>query len=499
MQDIQDEEQPAAGTLIEEDILGIEVFKQKSVGIDIGSSTSHLIFSELTLRREGFSSRFRVAEREVLFQSPILLTPYITGTQIDSQALHAFVAKSYQSAGVTPEDIDAGAVVVTGEALKKENAQPIAEMFSREVGKFICVSAGPNHEALLAAYGSGAAALSADNHWKVLNVDIGGGTTKFSYIDDGDVLETVAIEIGARLIAFDESGSITRIEGPAQIILGSDGELKLGNEATPELRTLLADRMIESLLDIILARPFSERTQSLMNLTPPFSTYPGPKSIDAIVFSGGVSEYVYGRDEVAYGDLGPLLGRGIRQKLEDAGHANLIKSSPSGIRATVIGAGEYTIQASGTTSFLSTRDLLPVYAMQVVKAEPTGNETLREAAIRSLRKFDKTEYGEGLVVALKIGESLNYPYLRGLAEGVFSIVETAHDRIECLFLVLDKDVAKTIGSILKEELGFKPHVIAIDGIDLGDLDFIDIGRPMGTSEVLPVTVKSLIFPTRSHA
>ena len=131
---------------------------------------------------------------------------------------------------------------------------------------------------------------------------------------------------------------------------------------------------------------------SLSNLTPPFSTYPGPKELNAIVFSGGVSEYVYGRDAVAYGDLGPLLGKGIRDRIEAAGHANLIANSPSGIRATVIGAGEYTIQASGTTSFLSTKDPLPVYGMKVVKADPIGNETMREAAVRSLRKFDQTEY-----------------------------------------------------------------------------------------------------------
>src|SRR5438034_536342 len=165
-----------------EDILGLEAFKQKSVGIDIGSSTSHLIFSELLLRREGFSSRFKVAERHILYQSPILLTPYTSGTSIDSKALQDFVDASYREAGVEPEDVDSGAVVITGEALNKENAQPIVEMFSRQAGKFICASAGPNHEALLAAYGSGAVALSEEHGWRLLSVDMGGGTTKLALI-----------------------------------------------------------------------------------------------------------------------------------------------------------------------------------------------------------------------------------------------------------------------------------------------------------------------------
>src|SRR2546422_378805 len=197
------------------DLFGLEAFKQKSVGIDIGSSTSHLIFSELTLRREGFSSRFRVTDRQVLFQSRILLTPYVSGTLIDAPALQAFFDAAYREADVKPEDVDSGAILITGEALKKENAQPIVEMFSPSAGKFVTAAAGHNHESLLAAYGSGAVGLSHDNGWRILNVDIGGGTTKFALIERGEVIETAAISTGARLIAFDAAGVCIRIEDPA--------------------------------------------------------------------------------------------------------------------------------------------------------------------------------------------------------------------------------------------------------------------------------------------
>ncbi|MCH7483341.1 MAG: ethanolamine ammonia-lyase reactivating factor EutA, partial [Chloroflexi bacterium] len=109
-----------------EEIEGIEKFTLYSVGIDIGSSTTHTIFSRLILRREGagLSSKFVVTSREILYRSPILLTPYIGGTLIDVEKVTAFINKSYEDAGYTPEDIDTGAVVITGEALKKENAQP---------------------------------------------------------------------------------------------------------------------------------------------------------------------------------------------------------------------------------------------------------------------------------------------------------------------------------------------------------------------------------------
>ena len=479
-----------------EDLLGLEAFRQKSVGIDIGSSTSHLIFSELMLRREGFSSRFRVTERKVLFQSRILLTPYVSGTLLDVQALQAFIEDTYRTAGVQPDDIDGGAVVITGEALKKENAEPIAKMFSRQAGKFICASAGPNHEALLAAYGSGAVGQSLENGWRLLNVDIGGGTTKLAVIDRGEVLETAAISVGARLIAFDETGTLTRIEGPARAILGADEDrLRLGARVSPEIKSTLVERMTDSLFDLVLAREPSALTHELM-VTEPLTAYRGIATVDRVVFSGGVSEYVYGRSNVAYGDLGPELGEAIRARLKELGNPKLVTNSPSGIRATVIGAGEYTIQASGNTSYLSSRDLLPVHGLKVVKAEKTAPELLGQAVARALRKFDLTSYGEGLALAISLDDTLNYPYLRNIAEAIKRTVESAEPALAVLFLILDKDVAKVLGSILKEELHLAPDVIALDGIDLGDLDYIDIGRPMGATEILPVTVKSLVFPNR---
>jgi ethanolamine utilization protein EutA len=479
-----------------EDVFGVEAFKQKSVGIDIGSSTSHLIFSELILRREGFSSKFRVTERRVLYQSPILLTPYKSGTLIDAEALENFVVETYKTAEVTPEEVDAGAILITGEALKKENAQPIVELFAKQVGKFICAAAGHHHEALLAAYGSGAVGFSTEHGWKVLNVDMGGGTTKLALIEGGEVLQTAALSVGARLVAFDANGTITRIEDPARVILGEEGAaLQVGGKITDEQKQKLTERMLDSLFELIRGDEPSQLTKDLM-VTEPLDRYKGIGAIDRIVFSGGVSEYVYTRDQVAYGDLGPLLGQGVRKRLEGMGSLGIVLSSPSGIRATVIGAGEYTIQASGVTSFISDREILPVYALKVVKTEHVPPEELPQAVARALRKFDITGYEEGLALSISLDEMLVYPYLRKIAENIDKVVQTAKEPLSCLFLLVDKDVAKSIGSILKEELNVTYPIIAIDSVELGDLDYIDIGKPLGVSDVLPVTVKSLVFPTR---
>ncbi|MBV9119865.1 MAG: ethanolamine ammonia-lyase reactivating factor EutA, partial [Chloroflexi bacterium] len=229
------------------DVDGIESLSLNSVGIDIGSSTSHLVFSHLVLRREGahLSTRFTVSEREVLYRSPILLTPYSSPTTIDVAALDRFFRHQYEHAGYTPETVDTGAVVITGEALNKENARPIAELFSAQGGKFICASAGPNHEALLAAHGCGAVALSLRTGEPVLNVDIGGGTTKFSLVRSGTVVATAAISVGARLVAFDEDQLLTRVEAPVAMYLGH--RLSPGDPLTSGDRRALVEGMTNAL------------------------------------------------------------------------------------------------------------------------------------------------------------------------------------------------------------------------------------------------------------
>src|SRR5437773_438824 len=150
-----------------------------SVGIDIGSSTSHLMFSQLSV---GYPSptqrRPEVLERRILDRSPILLTPFSGDWNIDAGPLKKLIDGEFEAAGLSPEKVDTGAVIITGEAARRDNAQRIAEMFSDQSGKFVCATAGPRLEALMAAHGSGAVALSREFAMRVLHVDIGGGTTK---------------------------------------------------------------------------------------------------------------------------------------------------------------------------------------------------------------------------------------------------------------------------------------------------------------------------------
>ena len=218
-----------------------------TVGIDIGSSTSHLMFSRVHLQRLGsaLSSRFVVISRKVLWQSPIMLTPYLPDYTIDTDLLAEFFGGCYHYANVDPDDIDSGAVILTGEAIKRHNARAIAELFSEVSGKFVCASAGHHMECQMAAHGSGAVAMSKARGDTVLNIDIGGGTTKLALIEKGQILATIAIAIGGRLIVEEADKGMTRIEEPAQEIARSlDIALTLGQPMPSGVREKMVERMV---------------------------------------------------------------------------------------------------------------------------------------------------------------------------------------------------------------------------------------------------------------
>ena len=181
-----------------------------SVGVDIGSSTSHLVFSRIVLER--LDSRYVVTKRETFHQSDILLTPYSTGETIDADALGAFIEQQYKDAKIDPDEIDTGALILTGVAVRRSNARAIGELFARQAGKMVAVSAGDNLETVMAAYGSGAVARSIRDNVTVMNVDIGGGTSKIAVCADGKVIDLTAVDVGARLVCLDDAGRIVRIE-----------------------------------------------------------------------------------------------------------------------------------------------------------------------------------------------------------------------------------------------------------------------------------------------
>ncbi|MHB8631728.1 MAG: ethanolamine ammonia-lyase reactivating factor EutA, partial [Candidatus Limnocylindria bacterium] len=431
----------------------------RTVGIDIGSTTAHAMFARLRLQRlaESLSSRYVVVERTVLHRSPIILTPYSAGEVIDAAALGAAIAGWYASAGLTRDDIDTGAVILTGTALERHNARELANLFAREGGTFVCASAGHALEATLAAHGSGSVARSRRDHETILHVDIGGGTTKLARIEDGVIVATTAIAVGARLVAFDERDRIARIE-PAARAFG--GPLAMGGSLSREQRERIASGMAAAVVNAIRGATVLPELQ----LLPPLQRSAAPARI---TLSGGVSEYVAGRERDEHDDLGRELAAALL-----AVRATLpapLDIAADGIRATVIGASQFTVQVSGSTIGLGAA--LPLRNVPVV---PLGGA------------MDGTG---PVALAVRWAGEPEHARIHALAERV----ATATAR-RPLVVVTDGDVAATLGAILRDELRFEGDLITLDGLDLGDLDYIDIGAPQPPSGVVPVVVKSLVFP-----
>lgn len=476
-----------------------ERLELNSVGIDIGSSTSHLMFSLIVLRRQGLSlsSRFKVVQRKTTYESRVLLTPYVEGTTIDTEALSAFIDAAYQEAGVTPEKIDTGAVIITGEAARKENAESIANLFSAHAGKFVCATAGPNLEAMMAVCGSGALERSMaedEGGLTIMNVDVGGGTSKIAIARDGQIVDTAAINVGARLIAMDESGQIVRIEDAGRLVAEKSGiKLSMGGTLSTEEKQRMAKDLAVSLFEMIKGQGMSPLTRELM-ITAPLS-YKG--KIDGLLFSGGVSEYIYGHEKANFGDLGEILASQIVQQVPRPELDIPVHRPAQGIRATVIGASQYTVQVSGSTIFISHPDLLPLRNIQVLTPKIEGpnltEESIQTAIQDSLRRFDTVEGERPIALALHWPWGPSYRGLKTLAQGILAALKNTLQKKMPIILVFDTDIGKLTGNILSQELSPGAHVVSIDGIYLQDFDYVDIGEELPVAGVVPVVIKSLIF------
>ncbi|MPZ14022.1 MAG: hypothetical protein GEU73_06295 [Chloroflexi bacterium] len=471
-----------------------------SVGIDVGSSTSHLMFSRLVLERQGLalSSRFVVVDRSIVFKSPILLTPYVDETTIDTEELSRFIEGVYKDAEMSTADVQTGATIFTGEAAKKNNAEAIAALFAEQAGKFVCATAGPNLEAVMAAYGSGACARSGPRDGEprtVMNIDMGGGTAKFAICRAGEVLETAAMNVGARLVAMDAAGRITRIEAAGQLIADELGiSLEIGEPLRQEHQQAMADLLAECLYNVAERRRLGRLADILM-ITAPIA-YMGP--LDAVSFSGGVSEYVYGNETRNFGDLGILLGSAAMSRVGRLGVP--VDQAEQTIRATVIGAGQYTLQVSGSTIHVSKPALLPHRNLQVVAPVMPGDgeysvESVRQSIEQGMQRLDVVEGDQDIALAFKWRMEPSYQHVKTLAEGIARALPNTIASTQPLTLVFDSDIGGAVGNMLTREVIPGHDLVSIDEVQLNDLDYIDLGEELEDVHAVPVVVKSLVFTT----
>jgi ethanolamine utilization protein EutA len=507
-----------------------ETLRLVTVGIDIGSSTSHLVFARVLFQRQGHraAARFVPVERLVHWRSPIMLTPFLPDGTIDADELSRFVWRSYADAGLAASDVDTGAVILTGEVIKRRNARAITEIFADQAGKIVTASAGHRLESTLAAYGSGATALSRARNACGLHVDIGGGTTKLALVDRGEILGVAAFAVGGRLIARDAAGRWTRVDESAVLACA---ELGIGTSHDalddPGARRRLAQRLADLVADQVTGGPADALGQALQ-LTEPL---PRTRPPEYLTFSGGVAEYLFGSETADHGDIARDLAAALAERLP--GRSGLPVLDPGQrIRATVIGASQFSAQLSGSTVHLSGAGALPVRNVPVVRvAEPLPDDVdpaALAAAFTGRAAQQDTDLSGPAALSLAWSGPVSYPRLAAVARAVAAVAEPGHvavaepthadvaepghvavaepthadvasqgregdDRGELLVVVVDADIAQALGAILTRETGLRRPLVVIDGVELTEFDFVDVGEYVNPPGVLPVLIKSLLF------
>jgi ethanolamine utilization protein EutA len=471
----------------------INEFEILSVGVDVGSSTSHLVFSNLVLKRDerSASRRFRIRQRNVLYEGKIINTPLLDDDTIDIDTLSAFFRAEYERAQIDPADIQTGAVIVTGETAKKHNAKQIAEALSSDAGKFVSATAGPNFESLIAAMGSGATSRSKENHTTILSCDIGGGTANLAISKNGRILSTSCIAVGGRLLGVDSRGKIWRLAEPAKKVMASIGlHYRLGDEIPQEDVGKTAAKFAEILLETLTGPASSSLARQLM-LTGDLN-FPG--RIDEYCFSGGVAELMYGGNG-CYDDMGPILAQKINSLTSTLGSP--VIEPVNKIRATVIGAGAYSLSISGCSGFMDDKLTfpmrnVPVIAVDVDRARLSLDHIVSRINI-SFQKFDLCEGDDVAALYFKDSFRASYSELELLARSVEAALPNAIRKGMPIILIFEKDIACGAGNVIRRETNLKNNLLSLDELTLKDGDWIDIGAPLVGGQVFPVTVKSLVF------
>lgn len=470
-----------------------------SVGIDIGTSTTQLIFSKLIIENRASEyavPRIDIAEKKVVYRSKIYFTPLLSQTLIDTEKVKQLISDEYRRAGISPKDLKTGAVIITGETARKQNANSVLEALSDMAGDFVVATAGPDLESVLSAKGAGADKLSEEHRDVTANIDIGGGTSNIAFFQKGELKGTCCLDIGGRLIRVEE-GRITYIyPGIQKLAEKHQIRIEEGDRADEKVLYRICEYMASQLaMALYTVEEDSIHKSMYTNEGAPLPKNP---KITSVTFSGGVADCVYNKEEgniFKYGDIGVLLGKAVKNNSSLQG----LKIYPAAetIRATVVGAGTHTTNVSGST-ISYTDGKLPIKNIPVLKvsAEEEQEPSKFLEAIRNRLFLYKTDdETEQVAIAFSGSYHTSFQQIQELAkliaEGAGEIIQGPYP----LILVIENDIAKVLGNAVNVLLERKKDVICIDGIHAGNGDYIDIGAPVADGRVVPVVTKTLIFNT----
>lgn len=424
--------------------------------------------------------------KEIIYKSPIVFTPLLDEVTIDSAKVKDIVFKALYLSGVEKDEISTGAVIITGETARKENAMEVSKNLSEYLGDFVVATAGPKLESLLAGYGSGACDISKKLNRRIINLDIGGGTTNISIFNCGECEQTFALDVGGRLIKFDNEGNVIYISKRIQFIIEDMNiNIQLGKKVELKDLVIICKKLAKSLLEVCCLSELCEDTRRLF-ISEEFE----PFKVDYISFSGGIGEYIGQTNEniqlkdiLKHDDMGPLLGTCISKEFEK--YKKVLLSPKEKIRATVIGAGNHSLTISGSTITFD-KSILPLKNIPIIKLF-NKEENLKDICFLGKKKLGM--YGDTTVAISLIGpKSPSYEETKVIANEIIKLFEEINGPI---IVVLENDFAKALGQVISLNLNKKREVICIDKISTKNGDYIDMGLPIGDS--IPVVIKTLIY------
>lgn len=471
-----------------------------SVGVDVGTTTTQVVFSRLGLAAgalPGEIPRVRIGDREVLFESRIVLTPLVDQETVDAPALARFLAEQYELAGVKAADVEAGAVIITGETARKRNADEILSEIAHLAGDFVVTVAGPILESVIAGRGSGVAAYSQKHFTTATAVDVGGGSANLATFKQGKVVRAAAMNVGGRIVQISAlSGEIEYLAPPAlAIVRHLDLGWRIGVVPTFEELRVFTDCLADLILELIDGVPSPLGVQLLL-------TEPGGSSArdSTVFFSGGVGYLYYAGspvhsvgDVTRYGDVGPLFADALRR--HPGIQALTVKEPEETVRATVLGASTHTLGLSGSTIWVDD-GVLPLRNLPVVRASVEVGDLTPESFLEGVddaaRRWGVDPFQDDMAYAIAFDGPLDFSGLERVAQGFVSLADRRAQARRPLVGVVGRDYAQVIGQFVKASRPDQALVV-IDQVGLEEGDYIDIGRPMLDGRVVPLVVKTLVF------
>lgn len=468
-----------------------------SVGIDIGTTTTQVIFSELSLveiARAGQIPRVDIINRKVLYESEIIFTPLLDNETINAVKLAEFLKNEYSKAAILPNQVETGAVIITGETARKKNADQILKAIADLAGDFVVTVAGPNVEGMIAGRGSGAASYSRQHFTTVTNIDIGGGSANCATFQQGNQVGSAAMNFGGRVIEITD-GVVRGITRAGEWIISAAGaHIRIRERPSLADLRLVTDCMADVTVHLIegSTSPLAEKL---------YQTPPNPVSGlgKPLMFSGGIGFYYYSHidintvvDVTCHGDIGPLLAESLRKHPKIKSYTVIHPAETQ--RATVLGASSQTLTLSGSTIWAE-KSILPLKNVPVIRPDLFGKPLLLDVISKSIHdalvRWDLDLGIDPFAISLELDLRLDYPQLVQVAQGLDSFTNSL-PKGRPLIAIIKRDYAQVLGQTVKGLVGERP-LLVIDQVGLEEGDYIDIGTPLMDGRVVPMVVKTLIF------